>query len=35
MIAPDDVAELVATVLRMPDRTMVSSVEVRPSRPRK
>ena len=35
MIAPEDVAEIVAMVLRMPGRTMVSSVEVRPSRPRK
>jgi 3-oxoacyl-[acyl-carrier protein] reductase len=35
MIAPEDVAEIVAMVLRMPARTMVSSVEVRPSRPRK
>jgi len=35
MIAPEDVAEIVALVLRMPARTMVSSVEVRPSRPRK
>jgi 3-oxoacyl-[acyl-carrier protein] reductase len=35
MIAPEDVAEIVAMVLRMPVRTMVSSVEVRPSRPRK
>jgi 3-oxoacyl-[acyl-carrier protein] reductase len=35
MIAPEDVAEIVAMVLRMPARTMVSSVEMRPSRPRK
>lgn len=35
MIAPADVAEIVAMVLRMPARTMVSSVEMRPSRPRK
>jgi 3-oxoacyl-[acyl-carrier protein] reductase len=35
MIAAEDVAEIVAMVLRMPTRTMVSSVEVRPSRPRK
>ncbi|MGO9254882.1 MAG: SDR family oxidoreductase [Bryobacteraceae bacterium] len=35
MIAPEDVAEIVTMVLRMPVRTMVSSVEVRPSRPRK
>ena len=35
MIAPEDIAEVVAIVLRLPPRTMVSSVEVRPSRPRK
>jgi len=35
MIAPEDVAETVALVLRMPARTMVSRVEMRPSRPRK
>ena len=35
MIAPEDVAEIVAMVLRMPARTMVSSVELRPSRPKK
>jgi NAD(P)-dependent dehydrogenase (short-subunit alcohol dehydrogenase family) len=35
MIAPEDVAEAVAMVLRMPARTMVSRVEMRPSRPRK
>jgi NAD(P)-dependent dehydrogenase (short-subunit alcohol dehydrogenase family) len=35
MIAPEDVAEVVATVLRMPARTMVSRVEMRPSRPKK
>lgn len=35
MIAPEDVAEIVAMVLRMPARTMVSRVELRPSRPRK
>jgi NAD(P)-dependent dehydrogenase (short-subunit alcohol dehydrogenase family) len=34
-IAPEDVAEIVAMVLRMPDRTTVSRVEVRPSRPKK
>src|SRR5271157_3364789 len=32
MIAPADVAETVAMVLRMPARTMVSRVEMRPSR---
>ena len=35
MIAPEDVAEAVAMVLRMPARTMISRVEMRPSRPRK
>ena len=35
MIAPEDVAEAVALVLRMPARTMVSRIEMRPSRPKK
>ncbi len=35
MIAPEDVADVVAMVLAMPARTMVSRVEIRPSRPRK
>jgi NAD(P)-dependent dehydrogenase (short-subunit alcohol dehydrogenase family) len=35
MIAPEDVAEVVTLVLRMPARTMVSHVEMRPSEPRK
>jgi NAD(P)-dependent dehydrogenase (short-subunit alcohol dehydrogenase family) len=35
MIAPEDVAEAVALVLRMPARTMISRIEIRPSRPRK
>ncbi len=35
MIAPDDVAETVAMVLNMPPRTMVSRIEMRPSRPKK
>ena len=35
MIAPADIADVVAMVLRMPARTMVSRVEMRPSRPRK
>ncbi|MEO8595180.1 MAG: SDR family oxidoreductase [Candidatus Solibacter sp.] len=34
-IAPEDVAEAVSMVLRMPARTMVSRVEIRPSRPGK
>jgi 3-oxoacyl-[acyl-carrier protein] reductase len=33
MIAPEDVAEAVAMVLSMPPRTMVSRIEMRPSRP--
>jgi len=35
MIASEDVAEVAAMVLRMPARTMVSRVEMRPSRPKK
>jgi NADP-dependent 3-hydroxy acid dehydrogenase YdfG len=35
MIAPVDIAETVAVVLRMPARTMISRVEMRPSRPKK
>jgi 3-oxoacyl-[acyl-carrier protein] reductase len=35
MIAPEDVAEAVALVLQMPARTMISALEMRPSRPRK
>ncbi|HUI57044.1 MAG TPA: SDR family oxidoreductase [Bryobacteraceae bacterium] len=35
MIAPEDVAEVVTLVLRIPTRTMVSRVEMRPSQPRK
>ena len=34
-IAPEDVAEAVALVLQMPARTMISALEMRPSRPRK
>ncbi len=34
-IAPADIAELVLTILRMPARTLVSRIEVRPSRPQK
>jgi 3-oxoacyl-[acyl-carrier protein] reductase len=34
-VAPEDVAETVAFVLKMPPRTMVSRVEMRPSKPRK
>jgi NAD(P)-dependent dehydrogenase (short-subunit alcohol dehydrogenase family) len=32
-IAPEDIAEIVVTLLRMPRRTTISRVEVRPSRP--
>jgi 3-oxoacyl-[acyl-carrier protein] reductase len=35
MIAPEDVADMVAMVLSMPERTMISAVEMRPSRPKK
>ncbi len=34
-IAPDDIAEIVMMLLRMPERTLVSRIEVRPSRPQK
>jgi NAD(P)-dependent dehydrogenase (short-subunit alcohol dehydrogenase family) len=34
-IAPDDIAEIVLGLLRMPARTLVSRVEVRPSKPKK
>jgi NADP-dependent 3-hydroxy acid dehydrogenase YdfG len=34
-IAPEDVADIVVAVLRMPERTTVSRVEVRPSIPPK
>jgi NAD(P)-dependent dehydrogenase (short-subunit alcohol dehydrogenase family) len=34
-IAPEDVAEAVVLVLRMPERTTISRVEMRPSRPKK
>jgi 3-oxoacyl-[acyl-carrier protein] reductase len=35
MIAPEDIADAVAMVLRMPARTMVSRIEMRPSKPQK
>jgi NAD(P)-dependent dehydrogenase (short-subunit alcohol dehydrogenase family) len=35
MIAAEDVAETVVMILRMPPRTMISAVEMRPSRPKK
>jgi 3-oxoacyl-[acyl-carrier protein] reductase len=34
-IAPEDIAEIVLSILRMPERTLISRVEVRPSRPEK
>jgi 3-oxoacyl-[acyl-carrier protein] reductase len=34
-IAPEDIAEIVLNVLQMPSRTLISRVEVRPSRPKK
>jgi 3-oxoacyl-[acyl-carrier protein] reductase len=34
-IAPEDVAEVVLNLLRMPKRTLVSRVEIRPSKPKK
>ena len=34
-IAPEDIAEIVVMLLRMPARTLVSRVEVRPGKPRK
>jgi 3-oxoacyl-[acyl-carrier protein] reductase len=34
-IAPEDIAEIVIDILRKPKRTLISRVEVRPSRPQK
>ncbi|MDQ2712408.1 MAG: SDR family oxidoreductase [Acidobacteriota bacterium] len=34
-IAPEDIAEIVLGILRMPQRTLISRIEVRPSRPQK
>ena len=34
-VAPSDVADVVSLVLRMPARTMISQVEMRPSKPKK
>jgi 3-oxoacyl-[acyl-carrier protein] reductase len=34
-IAPEDIGEVVLMLLRMPERTLVSRVEMRPSKPRK
>ncbi len=34
-IAPGDIADLVLHILQMPERTLISRIEVRPSRPKK
>ena len=34
-IAPEDIAQIVLDVLNMPERTLISRIEVRPSRPQK
>ena len=34
-VAPEDIAEIVLSILRMPERTLISRIEVRPSRPQK
>ena len=34
-IAPEDIADIVMSLLRLPERTLVSRVEVRPSKPQK
>ena len=34
-IAPEDIADIVLMLLRMPERSLVSQVEVRPSKPQK
>ena len=34
-IAPEDIAEIVIDIIKMPARTLISRVEVRPSRPQK
>ena len=34
-IAPEDIADVVMTMLRMPERTLISRVEIRPSKPKK
>ncbi|MGD0014433.1 MAG: SDR family oxidoreductase [Bryobacteraceae bacterium] len=34
-IAPQDIAEVVIAVLHMPERTLISRVEIRPSKPKK
>ncbi len=34
-IAPEDIGQIVLMLLKMPDRTLVSQIEVRPSKPKK
>ena len=34
-VAPEDIAEIVLNVLHLPERTLISRIEVRPSRPQK
>jgi NADP-dependent 3-hydroxy acid dehydrogenase YdfG len=34
-IQPEDIAEVVSMLLRMPARTLISRVEIRPSKPEK
>jgi len=34
-IQPEDIAEIIVTLLKMPERTLPSRVEVRPSKPPK
>ena len=34
-IAPEDIGQIVVDIIKMPERTLISRVEVRPSRPRK
>jgi NADP-dependent 3-hydroxy acid dehydrogenase YdfG len=34
-IQPEDIAEIVRTLMRMPERTLISRVEVRPARPKR
>jgi hypothetical protein len=34
-VQPEDIAQIVLDLLRMPERTLPSRVEVRPSRPKK
>jgi 3-oxoacyl-[acyl-carrier protein] reductase len=34
-IQPEDIGEIVRTLMRMPERTLISRIEVRPSRPKR